>query len=98
MRGFRTSVRTGLLATVLAAGAMAVSAGVASADVACNAYGECWSVKERPAITLYPPELGIQFYGDDWRKAHERDEHYHWMHDRDDRGYYSHGEWHGFSK
>jgi len=23
---------------------------------------------------------------------------YHWMRDRDDRGYYSHGEWHAFEK
>jgi hypothetical protein len=98
MRGLRTSLRTGALALVLAGGALALTAGIASADVACNSYGECWHVKERPAVTLYPPQIGIQFYGDDWRKAHERDEHYHWMKDRDDRGYYSHGEWHAFSK
>ena len=47
----------------------------------------------------YPANLGIQFYSDDWRKSHERDSHYRWMRDRDDdRGYYSRGEWHAFSR
>ena len=96
MRGLRTSLRMGAFAAVLAGGALAFTAGVASADVACNSYGECWTVKERPAVTLYPPEIGIQFYGDDWRKSHEHDTHYHWMHDHEGRGYYSHGEWHDF--
>jgi len=99
MRGLTLSLRTGAVAAVLATGAMVMSAGAASADVACNSYGECWHVKERPAITVYPPGLGIQFYGDDWRKEHEHDAHYHWMKDRDDEhGYYSHGEWHGFQR
>jgi len=96
MRDLRTSLRMGAFAAVLAGGAMALTAGVASADVACNSYGECWTVHQRPAVTLYPPEIGVQFYGDDWRKAHEHDTHYHWMKDRDDHGYYSHGEWHAF--
>jgi hypothetical protein len=91
------SLKTGALAIGLAAGAMAITATIASADVACNGYGECWSTTQRYAVTVYPPEIGIQFYDNDWRKAHERDEHYHWMKDRDDdRGYYSHGEWHPF--
>jgi len=98
MRGLTMSLRTGAVATMLAAGAMVLSAGVASADVACNSYGECWHVQERPAITVYPPGLGIQFYNDDWRRAHEHDAHYHWMRDRDDHGYYSHGEWHAFER
>ena len=98
MRDLRTSLRMGALAAVLAGGAMALTAGVASADVACNSYGECWHVHQRPAISLYPPSLGIHFYSDDWRRAHEHDTHYHWMHDHDSGGYYSHGEWHAFSK
>jgi hypothetical protein len=99
MRGSMKSLRTGALATILAAGTIAATATVASADVACNAYGECWHTGSRYAVTVYPPGLGIQFYGDDWRKAHEKDTHYHWMKNRDDdHGYYSHGEWHAFAK
>jgi hypothetical protein len=87
------------LAAILAGGLIVVTASVASADVACNSYGECWQTRERYELKVYPPELGIQFYDDDWRKAHEHDEHFHWMKDRDDdHGYYSHGEWHVFVK
>ena len=58
--------------------------GVASADVACNSNGECWHTSQKYAVTVYPPELGVQFYGDDWRKSHETDANYKWMKDRDD--------------
>ena len=99
MRGSTKSLKTGALAAILAAGTIAVTATIASADVACNSSGECWHTGSRYGATSYPPELGIQFYGDDWRKAHEKDTHYHWMKDRsDDHGYYSHGEWHAFAK
>ena len=41
----------------------------------------------------------VVFYGDDWRRSHERDKRFHWMRDRDDdRGYYSHGEWHALER
>ena len=99
MHGLKKSLRTGALAAILAAGTMAATATIASADVACNAYGECWQTRERYAVTIYPPDVGIQFYGDDWRKSHESDAKYKWMKDRDDdHGYYSHGEWHAFQK
>jgi hypothetical protein len=100
MPGSTKSLRTVALAAILAAGTIAVTATIASADVACNSYGECWQTRERYQVTIYPPELGIQFYDNDWRKAHEHDEHFHWMKDRDDddRGYYSHGEWHAYKK
>jgi hypothetical protein len=93
----KTWLGTGAVAAVLAAGGLVAIPSTASADVACNSYGECWHVQRH--YTEYPSGIGIQFYGDDWRRAHERDTHYHWMKDRDDdRGYYSHGEWHVFSK
>jgi hypothetical protein len=100
MRGFTKSFRIGALAAILAAGTIAVTATIASADVACNSYGECWTTKQRYEVKIYPPELGIQFYDNDWRKSHEKDEHYHWMKDRDgdDRGYYVHEEWHEYKQ
>jgi hypothetical protein len=100
MRNLTNSLRTGVLATTVAVGAMVASVTLASADVACNGYGECWTTKERYAVTIYPPELGIQFYDNDWRESHRNDAKYHWMKDRDDddHGYYSHGEWHAIKK
>ena len=83
----------------LAAGTITATATIASADVVCNSYGECWQTRERYTVTVYPTELGVQFYANDWRKSHETDTTYKWMKDRDDDcGYYSHGEWHAFKQ
>ena len=95
MRELKKRLGMGALAIALGTGVLVVGTGTASADVACNRYGECWHVQDR--YTNYPHRLGIRFYGDDWREAHRHDRHYHWQKDRDDdHGYYSHGRWHGF--
>jgi hypothetical protein len=95
MHVLKKSLRTGALTVILVAGTMAATATIASADVVCNSYGECWQTRERYDVKIYPPELGIQFYANDWRKSPQTDPKYHWMKDRDDdHGYYSHGEWH----
>jgi hypothetical protein len=95
MHGLRKSLRVGAVAAILAVGAIAATATIASADTACNSSGECWQTKQRYDVKIYPPELGVQFYDNDWRKSHETDAKYKWMKDRDDdHGYYSHGEWH----
>ncbi|HEY2751618.1 hypothetical protein [Phenylobacterium sp.] len=87
---------TGTLIATVAGGALAVSAVPASADVVCNRYNECWRVNQR--YTTYPPHLGVTFHDDAWREQNKH-AHYHWRKDRDDdRGYYSHGSWHSFSK
>jgi hypothetical protein len=92
------SLRTGALAATLAAGAMVATSGLACADIACNSYSECWHTKQRYAVEVYPAELGIHFYSDDWRNSNEFNGHYNWMSDRDDdRGYYSRGRWHSFA-
>jgi hypothetical protein len=84
----------GACATALTAGALLATATTASAEVACNRYGECWRVYEH---YTYPPNMGIVFHGDDWRFHHMH--HWHWRADRDrddDRGYYRNGVWIGF--
>lgn len=97
MYRLKTWLGTGAVAAVLAVGGVVAIPSTASADVACNSGGECWHVQQR--YSDYPPGLHVQFYGDNWRREHEHDTHYHWMKDRDpDRGYYEHGEWHTFSK
>jgi hypothetical protein len=88
-------IRTGALVAVLATGAMAAMTSVASADIVCNRYGDCWHVAQR--YTMYPPTLGVTFYSDDWRASHSNDRQYHWRDQpTDDRGYYENGEWHAF--
>ena len=78
----------------VAGGLLAASATVASADVACNRFGECWTVRDH--YTNYPATLGIIFHDDAWRAAHAHGR-YHWRDDRpDDHGYYDHNAWHPF--
>lgn len=88
------ALAAGAYIAAVAGGAFVASATPASADVACNRYGECWRVHER--YTTYPPRLGVRFYDDAWRD-HHRHGHYRWRRDRDDdHGYYSHGAWRPF--
>jgi len=72
---------------VMAAG-LALTATTASADVACNRWGECWHVHDR---LTYPGELGIVWHPDNWHAKH-----LHWRHDRFDHGYYRNGVWVAF--
>ena len=93
MRTQKTAlVKSGLLAAV-AVGALAATATAASADVACNRWGECWHVREH--YTTYPTNLRVVFHEEGWRG--DRGHHWRWRHDRDDdHGYYSHGRWRRF--
>ena len=93
MKIFKSTLAAGALLATVAVGALAVTATSASADTACNRYGECWTVRDH--YNNYPRNLHIRFHGDDWRARHQR--HYHWRNDRDDdHGYYTHGQWHNF--
>jgi hypothetical protein len=71
MHRLKTLLGTGALAAILAAGGIVATTPTASAEVACNSYGEFWHVGHR--YNTYPCELGIRFFGDDWRKSHEHD-------------------------
>jgi hypothetical protein len=75
-------------ALVIAAGALTVSAGAASAAVVCNSDGDCWRVRGRPS---YGPELGLRIYGDDWHWR--RGEKYRWREPGRGHGYYRDGAW-----
>jgi hypothetical protein len=93
MNTLKSALLTGALMTAVVGGALAATSTTASADVACNRWGECWTVRDH--YTNYPTDLGVVFHDDAWRAAHHR--HFHWRADRpDDHGYYSHGEWHPF--
>lgn len=78
----------------------AATAQSASARVACNREGDCWSTH---ATVRYPHELGIRTYNDRYADQTYRDHHWHennrkWHdegHDRD-RGAYRNGVWISF--
>lgn len=84
----KTKITTVLGAVVAAGGLLAATS--ASATIVCNRYDECWHVRDR---LTYPDNVGITFYDDDWTFPNA---HYHWMKDRDDRGYWMHGRWYPF--
>jgi hypothetical protein len=93
MNTLKSALLTGALMSAVVGGALAMTSTTASADVACNRWGECWTVHDH--YTNYPADLGVVFHDDAWRAAHHR--HFHWRADRpDDHGYYSHGAWHPF--
>jgi hypothetical protein len=74
------------------AGGTLALASAASADVACNKWGECWHVHDR---LTYPAAAGVVWHDDAWAAAH-RDKHWHWRTDRFDHGYYRNGVWIAF--
>lgn len=93
MKTLTKTLAAGAFVASVAAGALVLSATSASADVACNRYGECWHVTQH--YTFYPSDLGVRFYDDAWRDHHRHG--YHWRRDRDDdHGYWFHGRWRPF--
>jgi hypothetical protein len=96
MNTFRKSLAAAGLVATAAGAALALSATPASADVACNRYGECWRVREH--YSNYPANLRVMFHDDAWWEQNRRG-HYHWRKDRaDDHGYYSRGRWRSFER
>jgi hypothetical protein len=85
-------VKSALVAS-MAVGVAAATAATASADVACNRYGECWRVADRYD---YPAGIGVTFHDDAWWAGHPTGN-WRWRegHDRD-RGYWRNGVWISF--
>lgn len=88
MTFLKSALAKGAVAAVLASSALVTTA---SADVACNRYGECWRVQNR---FDYPVGVGISFHTDNWWRDHHHG--YHWRGERHDRGYYRNGVWIAF--
>jgi hypothetical protein len=74
-------------AALFGAGMLALSAGSASAAVACNGAGECWHVRGH---YTYPPEAGIVIHPEGWKWGPT--EHFAWR-DHAGRGYWRNGIW-----
>jgi hypothetical protein len=71
----------------LGAGMLALTAGTASAAVACNENGSCWHVRNHYA---YPPEARIVIHPEGWKWGAR--EHYTWR-EHTGRGYWRNGVW-----
>ena len=74
-------------AALFAAGTMAFSATSASAEIACNAEGECWHVRSH---VDYRPEFGVTIHPDGWHWGDA--DHFRWREHRG-RGYWHNGIW-----
>lgn len=79
-----------LIAGLIGAGALALTATSASAYIVCNNHGTCWHVRDRYA---YPAGFGIVVHPDNWRW--HRHHYYHWREHRG-RGYWRNGVWISF--
>src|SRR5262249_2282443 len=87
MIGRKTVLQTAAGA-LLALGALAATAGSASAYVVCNREGDCWHTDTRYRY----PVVGFTYHPDEWYFHHswERD---HWRDYRSGRGYWRGGLW-----
>jgi len=72
---------------VAGAGALALSATAASAEIVCNDDGDCWHVREH---VEYRPEFRLRVHPDNWRWAES--DHYRWR-EHAGRGYWREGVW-----
>ena len=72
-----------------AAGALALTATTASAEIVCNDEGDCWHVKTRHE---YKPEFKLRIQPDRWKWADSDEKKYRWR-EHDGRGYWSKGVW-----
>ncbi len=68
-------------------GILALNATAALAEIACNAEGDCWHVKDSH---FFRPEHGVIIHPDSWKWA-ERDK-YRWR-EHEGRGYWHGGRW-----
>jgi hypothetical protein len=76
-----------MFAVVAGAGALAATAGSASAYVVCNRHGDCWHTTDR---YTYRPAWGLRVHDDNWRWRHRG--HYRWR-EHEGRGYWRSGVW-----
>jgi hypothetical protein len=90
MTSLNKALSTTVLATIIATGALAITAGTASAYMACNHDGDCWHTDKKARA----PGVTFDYHPDDWyfhqtwtgSNNHYRDYH-------EGRGYYKSGVW-----
>jgi len=78
-----------ITAALGAVSVLAITASIASAEIACNREGDCWHVKERH---YFRSEHGVTIYPDNWRWAEHEHHRYRWR-EHEGRGYWRDGVW-----
>ena len=76
---------------MLGVAAIVLSAGSASAYVACNRDGDCWHTEARVAT----PGVRFDYHPDDWYFHQRFEGNRHWRDYHEGRGYYRGGIWIG---
>jgi hypothetical protein len=93
MISLKKALSTTAFAVLMATGALAATAGTASARVVCGADGDCWHTDAAPPRV---PGITFSVHPDDWyfhQKWDNSDRHYRDYHEG--RGYYKGGVWIG---
>jgi hypothetical protein len=86
----KKALSTAAIALCMAAGALAATAGTASARVVCNNEGDCWHTDQN---VHYPPAVGVRIHPDDWYFHQHWDDTHHYRDYHEGRGYYRGGLW-----
>ena len=74
-------------ALLVAASALTLTASAASAEIVCNAEGDCWHVRGKPS---YGPDLKLSIHPDNWKWSGS--ERYRWR-EHEGHGYWRRGAW-----
>ena len=74
---------------VVGASALVLTATAASADVVCNAEGDCWHVKKSAG---YKPEFKLHVHPDSWKWAEADSKNHRWR-EHEGHGYWRSGIW-----
>jgi hypothetical protein len=82
--------KTAAVGALIAAGALVLVAGSASARVVCNAQGDCWHTDDRATYGQH-----LQAHPDDWyfHQKWDQDQKRHWREHQEGHGYYANGVW-----
>jgi len=76
---------------LVCASALALTATAASAEIVCNAEGDCWHAKARAD---YRPEIRLNVHPDNWKWAENEGRNHRWR-EHEGHGYWRSGIWIG---
>jgi hypothetical protein len=79
-----------LISAALAVTGMGLLAVPASAEVVCNAAGDCWKTATHYE---YKPEWKVVVHPDTWYEEHKADKALRWRESHEGRGYWRDGVW-----
>ena len=87
----KSMLKSAAYGTLVSAGLLFASTGVASAYVVCNDEGDCWHTDHR----YHREGLRLSFHDDDWyfHRRWDNDHDHHWREYHDGRGYWHNGIW-----